>query len=349
MCDSERATDTPPSHHRPGGGFRNPWPNSAPGGYQGLLKWILIERGLRKGAREPDHSRFQRVAPTIVHPHVAPDTIAVTWIGHATVLLQLGELNILTDPVWSERASPLQFSGPKRWVAPGAGFDALPPIDLVLLSHNHYDHLDDRTVRRLAERWPESRWLAPLGLARFVRARGARHVEELDWWQQTRVGPATIACTPAQHFSARGLADRNATLWCGWSAVVGQRRVFFAGDTGYHPEFGMIAERYGPFDLALLPIGAYEPRWFMHPVHMNPDDAVAAFRDLRSRADRSARSVMVPIHWGTFKLTDEPMDEPPRRVRTAWDGAGLPAEDLWLLAHGETRVLGGAGYETRGA
>ena len=329
----------PPSHHRPGGGFRNPWPDSAPRGYQALLKWILVERGLREVAREPDRSLFARVAPCIASPRAAPGTLAVTWIGHATVLLQLGGLNILTDPVWSERASPLQFTGPRRWVAPGVAFDALPPIDLVLLSHNHYDHLDDRTIRRLVERWPESRWLTPLGLARFVHARGARHVQELDWWQETHVGSSMVACTPAQHFSARGLADRNATLWCGWSLALGERRVFFAGDTGYHPEFGRIAARYGPFEVALLPVGAYEPRWFMRPVHMNPEDAVGAFRDLCAHTHGSAHTVMVPIHWGTFKLTDEPMDEPPERTRAAWERAGLPIEDLWILAHGETRAI----------
>jgi N-acyl-phosphatidylethanolamine-hydrolysing phospholipase D len=328
-----------PSHHRPGGGFRNPWPTSSPRGHLAVLKWMLVDRGLKEILRAPDHSLFALAEPQPSYPRADAESLAVTWIGHSTLLLQLGGLNILTDPVWAERASPLRFAGPKRWTPPGLALDALPPIDLVLLSHNHYDHLDDRTVRRLTKRWPESQWLVPLGLERAVRERGGRHVREFDWWQGDQVGSVTVACTPAQHFSARGLGDRNRTLWCSWSLAAGRRRVFFAGDTGYHPDFAEIGARYGPFDIAFLPIGAYEPRWFMRPSHMNPEDAVSAFQDLHTRLDGAERSVMVPIHWGTFKLTDEPMHEPPERLRLAWTRAGQPPEDLWLLAHGETRTL----------
>lgn len=326
-----------PAHHRPSGGFRNPWLAGAPNRLGGFLKWVLVDRLTKRRPPDPDAAALRRAEPAFPRPRAAVGELVVTWVGHATFLVQVGGLNLLTDPIWSERASPLPFAGPRRRMPPGIDFDALPPIDAVLLSHNHYDHLDDRTTRRLIARHPDARWLTPLGLARFVRRRGAGNVGELDWWQETRVGAATIACTPAQHFSARGLRDRNATLWCGWAVAAGSRRVFFAGDTGYHPEFTAIGHRYGPFDAALVPIGAYEPRWFMRPVHMNPEEAVRALRDLDAARPTARRAVMVAMHWGTFKLTDEALDEPPVRVARAWREAGLRADDLWVLAPGETR------------
>ena len=324
----------PPPHHRPGGGFRNPWIGAGAPALGGLLKWMLVHRTTRPRPRDPPPSRFPRLQPLFAVPRAAPDRLIVTWVGHSSFLIQVGGLNVVTDPMWSVRASPLSFVGPRRWVPPGIDFAELPPIDLVLLSHNHYDHLDNRTVRRLSAGHPRATWLVPLGLAGFVRRRGARDVSEHDWWQETRVHGALVACTPAQHFSSRSIGDRGATLWCGWAVITETHRVFFAGDTAYHPEFARIAERLGPFDLALLPIGGYEPRWFMRAVHMNPEEAVRAFRDLGG-----SRTVMVPMHWGTFKLTDEAMDEPPVRAHAAWREAGLPVERFWLLAHGESRGL----------
>jgi len=320
-----------PAHHRPGGGFRNPCAEATAPAFGNVLKWLLVHRTTRPLPKDPPRSVFRRTQPSFDVPRAAADRITVTWVGHSSVLLQLGGVNVLTDPVWSARASPMLFLGPRRWVAPGIAFGELPPIDVVLLSHNHYDHLDGRTVRRLAQAHPEATWLVPLGLAEFVRRRGVRHVTELDWWEQAEVGAVRVACTPAQHFSGRKFLDRGATLWCGWAlaAPASGRRVFFAGDTGHHPGFGEVAARHGPFDVALLPIGAYEPRWFMRYVHMNPEEAVAACRELGARA-------MVPIHWGTFKLTDEAMDEPPARAQAAWQAAGLPAEGYRQLLHGET-------------
>jgi N-acyl-phosphatidylethanolamine-hydrolysing phospholipase D len=296
---------------------------------------MLVHRTTRPRPKDPDPSVFRRVRPAFVTPRAPVSRLTVTWVGHSSLLVQLGGMNILTDPMWSERASPTQFVGPRRWVPPAVAFDDLPPLDVVLQSHNHYDHLDDRTVRRLAGSHPEARWVVPLGLVPFVRKRGVREhaVTELDWWQEHTIGSLRIAATPAQHFSSRGLGDRGATLWCGFAVSAEQgRRIYFAGDTGYHPEFGAIGERYGSFDVALLPIGAYEPRWFMRYLHMNPEEAVEAFRALDAR-------VMVPIHWGTFKLTDEAMDEPPVRARSAWAAAGLPPDRYRQLAHGETLVL----------
>jgi len=283
-----------------------------------------------------DPALFQSVQSNLSDLNGSP--LGVTWLGHSTVLVRTPAATVLTDPVWAERVSPFSFLGPKRWVPAPVALEALPRLDLVLLSHNHYDHLDQAAVRRLAELQPDAPWVTPLGLSVTLRSWGVKEAIELDWWDVHRAGAIEIGCAPAMHFSARGFRDRNRTLWCGWGIKLGERRAFFAGDTGYHPEFPRIRERFGPFDLLLLPVGAYEPRWFMRPVHMNPEEAVRAYRDLVSDPAKSP-GVMVPIHWGTYKLTDEPMDEPPGRTRQAWMGAGLPEERLWVLQHGETRHL----------
>ncbi len=328
-----------PPHHRPGGGFRNPWLGAVPGRIGGLLKWILVDRVLRPRAPDPDAAVFGVADPGFAAPRAAPGQLTITWVGHASFLIQLGGCNVLTDPMWGERASPVTLAGPRRWVRPGIAFDRLPPIDAVVQSHNHYDHLDAGTVRRLASAHPGARWFVPLGLAAFVRARGVREVAEADWWERGGAGPLEVSCAPAQHFSARGPADRNRTLWCSWAVAAGKRRIYFGGDSGYHPEFRRIGAQLGPFDATLLPIGAYEPRWFMRPVHMNPEEAVQAYRDLTAADSTDDPPLFVAMHWGTFKLTDEPIDEPPRRVRAAWAAAGLPGGRLWVPAHGETRTL----------
>jgi N-acyl-phosphatidylethanolamine-hydrolysing phospholipase D len=262
----------------------------------------------------------------------------ITWIGHSSFLIQVAGLNILTDPIWSDRASPVSFAGPRRLVPPGLSFGDLPRIDITLLSHDHYDHLDRTTVENLISQFPGMVWITPLGVAQFVRSRGAISVQELDWWDEITVGSATIGCTPAQHFSGRFPWNRNSTLWCGWALRIGDFSMFFAGDTGLHPEFEQIAARFGPFDVSILPIGAYEPRWFMHPVHMGPEEAVQAFVDLTSPYP-GRHSIMVGSHWGTFRLTDEPVGEPPILVRAAWDRACLPTSDLWIFSHGENRTM----------
>ena len=278
----------------------------------------------------------------MVSPAFAPEGqegLAVTWFGHSTALLQLDGVNLLTDPVWSERASPVRFAGPRRLVPPPVPLDALPKLDAVLLSHNHYDHLDRETVTALARRHPATPWIAPLGLAPLLRSFGVREVRELDWWEATELGGYEVAATPAQHFSARGPLDRNQSLWCGFAVRSKRWRAWFAGDTGYHPEFRAIGERLGPFDLALIPIGAYDPRWFMRPVHLDAEEAVQVALDLAAAHPSHPGTAVVPIHWGTFKLTDEPMDEPPRRALEAWGRAGLDRDRFWLLKHGETRGL----------
>lgn len=325
-----------PPHHRADGRFQNPWLNGRDQRLRAFLRWRL-ERLRRPPPPDPEESPFRPHPPAnaAAAPRAAAERLTLTWVGHSTFLIRIGGLHLLTDPVWSERVSPIPLLGPRRRVPPGVALEAPPPIDVVLLSHNHYDHLDVPTVRRLVRRHPQARWFVPLGLGEFLRRRGVRTVRELDWWEEARVGDAVLGCTPAQHFSARGLGDRNRALWCGWAVAAPAGRLFFAGDTGYHPEFARIDERFGPFHVALMPIGAYEPRWFMQPVHMNPEESVRAFRDLT----RGRNAVMVPMHWGTFRLTDEPLDEPPRRAARAWREAGLPFDDLWILAPGETRGL----------
>lgn len=328
-----------PKHHTPSGRFLNPWPTRPPPAHSGFLRWAFSHRTTRPRPVDPPPSTFIRATPDFPSPRADPSQLVLTWVGHSTFLLQIGGLNILTDPVWSDRASPLRFVGPKRWVAPGIHFDALPPIDVVMLSHDHYDHLDSATVHRLAECYPEARWLSPLRLGRFLRARGADAVTEMDWWEELTMHDVRFACTPAQHHSARGIRDRRRSLWCSWTILSKTHRVFFAGDTGYFPDFGVIGERYGPFDACLMPIGGYLPRDYMRFVHMNPAEAVQAFRDLNAASTPQRPPAFVPMHWGTFKLTDEAMDEPPALLEAEWRKVGAPAKDLWLLMHGETRRL----------
>ncbi|MEO8910528.1 MAG: MBL fold metallo-hydrolase, partial [Gemmatimonadaceae bacterium] len=240
-----------PAHHRPDGGFRNPWPSAQAHGLLDFFKWSLIERRRNPRRPDPDPRTFTRAAPAYIVPRGAPDLLTITWVGHTSFLIQIAGLNVLTDPIWSDRASPVQFAGPKRWVPPAVDFDRLPPIDAVVLSHDHYDHLDSSTISRLAERYPAARWFAPLGVGDFLRHRGAGDVTERDWWEEGALGGLKLTCLPAQHFSGRTPGNRNSTLWCGWSLRAMDVCLFFAGDTALHPDFGSFAARCGPFDVAI--------------------------------------------------------------------------------------------------
>jgi N-acyl-phosphatidylethanolamine-hydrolysing phospholipase D len=242
-------------------------------------------------------------------PFVPFDEVAIlrnpslTWIGHATLLVRMDGVSFLTDPVFSEHASPLPFAGPKRLSPPGVPFDALPPQDFVLLSHDHYDHTDLPTVRRLASlRVP---FVVPRGMSDLVRSAGGRAIE-LSWWDTTEVAGTRITCVPAKHFSGRGLLDRNRRLWAGFVVEGATRRFYFAGDTAYFDGFAEIGRRLGPPHLAAVPIGAYLPRGLMAAIHVNPEEAVQA------AVDTGALRI-AGMHFGTFDLADEPLDEPPRR------------------------------------
>jgi N-acyl-phosphatidylethanolamine-hydrolysing phospholipase D len=253
---------------------------------------------------------------------------SVTWIGHATLLVRMDGVTFVTDPMFSARASPLSFAGPRRLVPPGVPIDELPPVDFAVLSHDHYDHTDTASISALAARG--TRFIVPLGLGGLVREAGGNAVE-LDWWEHTTVGPVRVHCVPAQHFSGRGLTDQWRQLWAGWVVVGPTRRFYHAGDTGYFPGFAEIGDRLGPMDLAAVPIGAYEPRAMMGAVHVNPEEALHAA--LGARATRA-----LGMHFGTFDLTDEPLDEPPRRFLAEARRLGIENDRAWVLDVGETRA-----------
>ena len=273
--------------------------------------------------------------PALFDPAAFRSGDALVWVGHATVLLHLGGRVWLTDPVWRRRVGPLPGLGPERRTPPGVPWAALPPVDRILLSHDHYDHLDAPTLRRLARRFgPRLVVVAPPGYRRWLARRGLPRVVELAWGQAWDDPPARVRAWPAQHWTRRGPCDTNRRGWSAWGLEVAGRKVFFAGDTGYGPHLAAIGGAWGPVDVALLPIGAYAPREVMAPVHLDPEEAVRAYLDL------GGRGALVPIHWGTFRLSDEPLDEPPRRLAAAWQAAGLPPERLWRLRPGEVRRLG---------
>jgi L-ascorbate metabolism protein UlaG (beta-lactamase superfamily) len=255
----------------------------------------------------------------------------ITFIGHSTFLIQASAGNILTDAMYSRRAGPLNVFGPRRVRQPAVPFDDLPPIATVLLSHNHYDHCDLRTLGMLAERF-DPLVVTPLGNGALVRSAGIRRVEELDWWQAAKTSVLPITLTPAQHFSARGPLDRNLALWGGFTLMADGARIFFAGDTAYAHFFRDVRQRLGPIHLALLPIGAYEPRWFMQIVHMNPAEAVQAHLDLEACES-------VAMHFGTFQLTSEGIDDPLRALEAACRAKDIPPSRFRTLRFGESMRL----------
>jgi N-acyl-phosphatidylethanolamine-hydrolysing phospholipase D len=252
---------------------------------------------------------------------------SVTWIGHSTMLVRMDGVTFLTDPIFSERASPVGFAGPKRLVPPGVPLQELPEIDFVVLSHDHYDHTDLPSVQALAARG--ALFVVPLGLGELVRSVGGDAVE-LDWWQTYEIGTVRIHCVPAQHFCGRGLGDGNRRLWAGWVVEGPTHRFYHAGDTGYFNGFAEIGKRFGPIGLAAIPIGAYAPRSIMRAVHLNPEEAIQAAVDMGA-----AR--VIAMHYGTFDLTDEPLDEPPKRFHAAADQHGLASERVWTFDVGESR------------
>jgi N-acyl-phosphatidylethanolamine-hydrolysing phospholipase D len=245
------------------------------------------------------------------------------------LLVQLDGVNLLTDPHWGSRASPLSWVGPRRLNAPGLRFEDLPHIDLVLISHDHYDHLDLETVKRLADAH-DPLFLVPLGLKNWFAENGMTRVEELDWWQAREHRDLRVVCVPAQHFGGRNLFDMNRRLWASWVVAGRAKRLYVGGDSGYFHGFKEVGERFGPLDLAAVPIGAYKPAYIMKDVHTTPEEAVQAFEDLRGK-------LLLGFHWGTFDMAEEPLDEPPRLMQEEAGRRKIDPERIWILKHGETR------------
>jgi L-ascorbate metabolism protein UlaG (beta-lactamase superfamily) len=313
----------PPSPHFDGDRFHN-LGDVETTGFSGIFRWMLT--------RDPGEWRDFTDAPPGPKPpdRVAGGELRVTFVNHATVLIQVDGVNILTDPHWSERASPFSWIGPRRRRPPGLRFEDLPKIDAVLISHNHYDHLDVETLRRLAkEHAPKI--LVGLGNNLLLEEEQIPNGLERDWWQSVTLNSGLrITAVPVQHFSSRGLTDRDANLWTGWIIESAGGPIFFAGDTGNGPALEQVAERWAPVRLAILPIGAYRPEWFMSPVHISPKEAVQLHQRLQARKS-------VAIHFGTFPLADDGETEPQEELNRQMDAAGVSPDAFWILNFGEGR------------
>ncbi len=260
------------------------------------------------------------------------DNMAVTFVNHSTYLIQMDGLNILTDPIWSNRASPYQWIGPKRMRPPGIRFEDLPQIDLVLVSHNHYDHLDLSTVLRLKNKF-DPVFVTPLGVGQFLNQHDISVTVHLDWWDKYEFNKCfSVNAVPARHFSGRGVFDRDKTLWCGYVIQSRAGTIYFAGDTAYGDFFSEIGNRFSPIDLAIIPIGAYKPRWFMQPIHVNPEEALKIHLDVQS-----AQSI--GSHFATFPLADEGMNEPLEDLIKAREKYEIPTTDFTTLKEGNTTLF----------
>lgn len=312
----------PLSDHFDGRKFLNP-DNAKPRGLFSLLRWMISRK---RGPWNPQNSVGSSQLPKALEP-------SISFVNHSTFLICTGQFNILTDPVWSERVSPISWLGPKRKTAPGIDFNSLPEIHVVLISHNHYDHLDLETIQEIHRRFQPT-FYCPLGVGLFLRKNKIQKVTELDWWDELRIDPSlNIQCVPAQHFSGRGMLDRDKTLWCGFILDLPLGKIFFAGDTGYSNSiFKTIGERLGPMDFSIIPIGAYKPTWFMSPVHCSPEEAVQIHLDVRSQ-------ISIASHFGTFPLADEGRDEAKNDLAIALKKRGLDPQSFLALREGESIAL----------
>ena len=270
--------------------------------FRQLMTWVFDgEKGPERVKIETSN-QWQELAPD--------QTNYAVWVGHATYLINNGDINILTDPIFSKRASPIGFAGPKRMIPPAMQLNDLPKIDAVVVSHNHYDHFDIWSLKKLYKLNPETIFMIPVGDKKKLIKAGIKNVVEMNWWESLKVSNTTFHFTPVQHWSKRGLFDRNKSLWGGWFMQTDALALYHAGDTGYSNDFKTTYERLGAPDYSFIPIGAYDPRWFMKDSHVNPEEAVQIALDLRS-------PYSFGMHWGTFTLTDEPVLEPPVRLERA--------------------------------
>jgi len=315
----EHIPNAPDVPHSNGDTFFNPGAEPH-GNFFAFLRWVSS-----RGNREPWYWIPSEPGPP-PPPRVYGDTLLVTFINHSTVLLQTNGVNILTDPIWSERCSPVKWAGPKRYRKPGIRFEDLPKIDVVIISHNHFDHMDEGTLQRLVER-DSPAILAGLGSDEDLEEMGIAGGVELDWWDQVTIKGTRFDFVPAQHFSSRGMWDRNKALWGGFVIETGSGPVYFAGDTGFAPFFQDLRKVFGPMRLSMLPIGAFLPKWFMGPVHLSPAEAVKAHGILESRHS-------LGIHFGTFPLADDGQTEPIDSLRAALDREAIPDTVFRVLLEG---------------
>lgn len=295
---------------------------------------LFILRRIWGSAFHPDvpdsHRIPQQEALEQFNLHANENTI--TWLGHSTFLLRINGKNILSDPFLSNRASPFSFvGGVTRYAPPGISIENLPPIDAIIISHNHYDHLDRHTVCVLPNR-QQIDVFVPLGLKQIFADCGYEKIHELDWWQSSFIEDIKIHALPAVHDSTRSLMDKDQTLWASWAIITGDKQYYFGGDTGYSSVFKEIGKKYGPFDLAMLPIGAYQPRELMWMSHVTPEEAVNIGLDINAQN-------IVGCHWGTIELSDEDHWEPPLRFLAASDKAGFRKEQAWIMKIGEVKLL----------
>ena len=319
-----------PAHHTDNG-FANPYLEKS---QRGFLKYFKMR--YFGGEKYADYAANAHKVPTtkadlelIKNPG---EELQITWIGHATMLVQYQGINILTDPQFSDRASPVGFAGPKRFNPPALKIEELPPIDYIVISHNHYDHLDKKSVQTLGSK---PLWLVPLRLKKWFVNKGIKEdrVIEFDWWDKNKINGVIVTATPVQHWSARTFWDRKKTLWASWMLEIEDKTVWYSGDTGYNPvQFKEIGKQFPDIDVAMISIGAYEPRWFMKDMHINPEEAVQIFEDLGS-------PYSLGIQWGTFQLTAEPIDDPPIKLREALQKKDLPFEKFEIMKIGEIRVI----------
>jgi len=315
-----------PDHHTESGFKNNYLPKERMSKSLGtVFKWRFTRNSQEK-------VKFESVEPDLSFLQNNRSEETITWIGHSTFLWQFGGINLITDPHLTERASPVGFAGPKRIVNPAIALDDLPQLDVVVISHNHYDHLDKKSVLGITETQKENPplFLVPLGMKEWFTDIGIRKVVELDWWQSYQVGGWKYHAVPVQHWSRRGLLDTNEVLWCGWVVEAPGKRLFFAGDTGYSKDFKDIGKRFPQMDLSLIPIGAYAPRWFMKDMHCNPEEAVQIHLDVNSQKS-------IGMHWGTFMdLTDEPLEESPLKLAKVLEKKGIEKSKFFTMKHGET-------------
>jgi N-acyl-phosphatidylethanolamine-hydrolysing phospholipase D len=338
LSHSNAQNDTTSKAHHTPTGFKNNYAKEVNRSFGDFIRWQWESLGLDKTPNSPTPSVQADLAGL-----KSPTAPTVTWIGHATALVQASGLNVLVDPIFSERASPVQIFGPKRAQPPGVAMADLPHVDAVLISHNHYDHLDRASVAQLNEKTKASGkttlFIVPLGLKAWFNGIGIDSVVELDWWEHHTIQGVEFHLTPVQHWSARSVNDRSATLWGGWAVFGADFHWYYAGDTGYSRDFADTAKHFalrqtealgGGFDLALVPVGAYEPRWFMSQQHVNPMESLRIHQDVGAKRS-------IGVHWGTFSLTDEPLDQPPRDLAIARQALSVKEADFGVLAIGESR------------